>query len=85
LLSDPRWQVLHLIEPALWSAEKTEAIDPLSDFWWLDDDPSAHDRDWLRTNGRHDRLIEISVDHDPDALLEARLLLTPVPNKALAT
>jgi hypothetical protein len=70
-LSDPRWQVLHLIEPALWSAEKTEAIDAASDFWWLDDDPSDHDCDWLRANGRQDRLIEMSVDRDPDALLEA--------------
>ena len=71
-LSDPRWQVLHLIEPAMWSAEKTEAIDPVSDFWWLDDDPSEHDHDWLRANGRQDRLIEMSVDRDPDALLEVR-------------
>lgn len=74
-LSDPRWQVLHLIEPARWSAEKTEAIHPASDFWWLDDDPSAHDRDWLRANGRQDRLIEISVDRAPDALLHAKSVL----------
>jgi hypothetical protein len=66
-LSDPRWQVLHLIEPAMWSAEKTEAIDPAADFWWLDDGPSDHDRDWL--------LIMISADRDPDALLEARARL----------
>ena len=56
----------------MWSAEKTEAIDPVSDFWWLDDDPSEHDHDWLRANGRQDRLIEMSVDRDPDALLEVR-------------
>jgi hypothetical protein len=69
-LSDPRWQVLHLIEPAVWSVEKTEAIDPVSDFWWLDDDPSDQDRHWLRANCRQNRLIVISVDRDPDALLE---------------
>jgi hypothetical protein len=72
-------EVLHLIEPAVWSAEKTEVIDPLSDFWWLDDDPCEHDHDWLRAYGRQERLIEISVDHDPDALLMARSLLLRSP------
>jgi len=33
-ISDPRWGVLKLIEPAAWTVEKTEAIDPASDFWW---------------------------------------------------
>jgi hypothetical protein len=63
----------------MWSAEKTEAIDPAADFWWLDDDPSDHDRDWLRANGRQDRLIVISVDRDPDALLKARSRLLRGP------
>jgi hypothetical protein len=31
-LDIPRWQVLRLIEPALWSVNKTDAIDPASDF-----------------------------------------------------
>jgi hypothetical protein len=52
---------------ATWSAEKIEAIDQASDFWWVDDDPSDNGRDWLRANGREDRLIVISVNHDPDA------------------
>jgi hypothetical protein len=59
----------------MWSAEKTEAIDPASDFWWLDDDPCEHDHDGLRAYGRQNRLIEMSVDRDADALLEARSLL----------
>ena len=74
-LSDARWDVLNLIEPAAWSVNKTEAIDPTSDFWWLDDDPSEHDRGWLRAHDREDRLIEISSDRDPDALLHARSVL----------
>jgi len=49
--------VLNLIEPAAWSIHKTEAIDPASDFWWLDDDPAAYDRGWLPEHDREDRLI----------------------------
>jgi hypothetical protein len=71
-LSDPRWQVLHQIEPAMWSAEKTEAIDSASDFWWLDDDPCEHDRDWLRAHNHEDRLVEVRSDRNPDALMQAR-------------
>jgi hypothetical protein len=72
-LDDPRWAVvLNQIEPALWSARKIEAIDPASDFWWVDDDPTEEDRDWLLSHNRQDRLIEISSDRDPDALLVAR-------------
>ena len=74
-LDDPRWQVLHLIEPALWTANKTEAIDPASDFWWLDDDPPEHARNWLRVHHREDRLIQLSIDHDPAALAVARSIL----------
>ena len=74
-LDDPRWQMLHLIEPALWTANKTEAIDPASDFWWLDDDPTEHARNWLRVHRREDRLIQLSVDHDPAALTVARSIL----------
>ncbi len=74
-LDDPRWAVLNLIEPAAWSINKTETIDPASDFWWVEDNPSEHDRDWLRAHKRQDRLIEVSSDRDPDALLHARSLL----------
>jgi hypothetical protein len=74
-LGDPRWAMLNLIEPAVWSVNKTEAIDPISDFWWLDDDPTEQDRAWLRSHDRQDRLIEVSSDRDPDALLAARAML----------
>jgi hypothetical protein len=71
-LDDPRWAVLDLIEPALWTLNKSEVLDARSDFWWLDDDPTAQDRDWLRMHNREDRLVEVSSDRDPDALLHAR-------------
>jgi hypothetical protein len=70
--------VLNLIEPAAWSVNKTEAIDPISDFWWLDDDPTEDDRAWLRSHNRQDRLIEVGSDRDPDALLVARAALGAV-------
>jgi hypothetical protein len=69
-LDDPRWAILDLIESTVWTINKTEAVDPRSDFWWLDDDPTAHDRDWLRAHDREDRLIEISTDTDPGALMQ---------------
>jgi hypothetical protein len=71
-LDEPRWAVLDLIEPAPWSINKTDAIDPALDFWWIDDDPAERDRGWLRSHNREDRLIEISSDRDPDALMIAR-------------
>jgi hypothetical protein len=46
-LDQPRWAVLDLIEPTAWMVNKAEAIDPESDFWWLDDDPTEQDRGWL--------------------------------------
>ena len=74
-LDEPRWRVLNLIEPAAWTANKTEAIDPASDFWWLDDDPTEHARNWLRTRHRENRLIQVSSDRDPAALAVARSIL----------
>ena len=53
-------------------ARKIEAIDPKSDFWWIDDNPSEHDRAWLRAHHRQDRLIEASSDRGPEALLTTR-------------
>jgi hypothetical protein len=74
-LDDPRWQVLDQIEQAVWNLRKTEAIDPASDFWWVDDDPTEMDRRWLRTHHREDRLIQVSSDRDPAALAVARSIL----------
>ena len=74
-LDDPRWAVLNRIEPAAWSIHKTEAIDPASEFWWVDDNVTEDDLDWLRAHHREDRLTQVSSDRDPDALLDARSLL----------
>jgi hypothetical protein len=74
-LDDPRWAVLNLIEAAAWRVNKIEAIDSKSDFWWVEDNPSEHDRCWLRAHHLEDRLIEVSSDREPDALYRARSLL----------
>ncbi len=68
-LDEPRWTVLDLIEPAAWALNKTDAIDPVSDFWWIDDDPTDHDRDWLCAHNREGRLLQVSIDRDVGALL----------------
>jgi hypothetical protein len=83
-LDEPRWAVLDLIQPAGWSVRKIEAIDPKSDFWWIDDDPTDDDRAWLRAHRRQDRLIEVSSDHDPKALVTAQSRL-PGRNPFLRT
>jgi hypothetical protein len=70
VLYEPRWAILDLIESAPWTAHKCQAIDSESDFWWIDDDPSAQDRNWLHVHGCEDRLVEISTDTRPDALTQ---------------
>jgi hypothetical protein len=69
VLDEPRWAILDLIGSAPWTVNKSEAIDPQTEFWWIDDDPSAHDRGWLRARGCEGRLIEINTDTHPDALM----------------
>jgi hypothetical protein len=69
-LDNPRWAVLERIEAAPWSVNKTEAKDPTSDFWWIDDDASAQDQHWLRVHGCEHRRIEISTNTDPGALVQ---------------
>ena len=68
-LHDPRWAILDQIEPATWENNKSDALDPKSEFWWIDDAPSLDDVNWLRVHGCEDRLIKISTDIDPEALM----------------
>ena len=84
-LDDPRWGVLDLIPPALWNTSKTEAIDPESDFWWVEDDPTDTERDWLRRHKREDRWILVCADRNPIALWTARSRLMPAVRLRLRT
>jgi hypothetical protein len=72
---DQRWAVLDQIEAAAWGTFKVEAIDPASNFWWVDDNPAAEEREWLVRHGRGDRLVVVSSDRDADALVRARTAL----------
>jgi len=67
--------VLDLIEPVPGTISKAEATDAASDFWRVDDDPAAPDRDWLRFHRREDRLIQASADPDLGALAVASAML----------
>jgi hypothetical protein len=79
-LDDPRWTVLDLIKPAAWSASKVEAIDPNSDFWWVDDAPTEAERHWLRHHRCEKRLVETNLERDANALIRARTFLTATLN-----
>ena len=61
VLDDPGWAILDLIDPAPWTVNKTETVDPTSIFGGLSMHPTAFDED---------RLIEISTDTDPGALMQ---------------
>src|SRR5438270_12842030 len=69
-LDHPRWVVLDLIKSAAWTINKSEALNPQTEFWWIDDDPTVSDRGWLREHGCEDRMIEISTDTDPGAMMQ---------------
>jgi hypothetical protein len=58
------------------SASKVEAIDPTSNFWWLDDAATEAECHRLRIHRREDRLVEVWADTDPGALLHAQSRLT---------
>lgn len=87
-LDDPRWGVLDLITPALWDTTKTEAIDPASNFYWIDDDPGDAERKWLRQHGHEDRWILVSAGRNPNALWIARsrlMRLAPIRLRTVAS
>lgn len=52
-----------------WHTRKTDAIDPASDFYWVDDSPAEGDLEILAKHNRTDRWIAASVDAVPDDLL----------------
>ena len=77
-LDDPRWAVLDQVETVAWSVNKTDVLNPATDFWWLDDAVTESDRDWLLGHQCADRLIQVMADHDPAALAVARSILQRV-------
>ena len=69
------WRLIETIAAACWGERKIDAIDPSSDFFWLDDAHGDEALAILTAHGKADRAIEVSVDRDPEALLRARQIL----------
>ncbi|MBN2074683.1 MAG: hypothetical protein JW762_03945 [Dehalococcoidales bacterium] len=49
------------VKPTTWHDLKTEAINPTTDFYWLDDNPIAEEIRWLEMQGVLDRLIWVDT------------------------
>ncbi|MBN1320565.1 MAG: hypothetical protein JXA87_06980 [Thermoleophilia bacterium] len=56
------------VKPTTWNTLKTEAIDPLSDFYWVDDSLLQSEQQWLATHGILDRWIQADTRKRPDDL-----------------
>jgi hypothetical protein len=67
----PDWHLLDTIPAARWDRRKVDAIDFLTNFFWVDDNHGEEALAILTAHGRADRAIETNVDRDPDALLRA--------------
>src|SRR5207248_10022364 len=69
------WRIVSTITALSWNLEKTDGIDFGAEFFWLDDNPTQAARAILQRHGVADRLIVVSSEHDPDALMWARSVL----------
>ena len=82
-LPDDWRAILDKIQPAPWSATKTDGIDFTRDFAWIDDDVSLYDQNILASKNMTDRWIKAHLNHFPPDLfrikeiLEERRVVTP--------
>lgn len=65
------------VQPTNWDTLKTEAIDIISNFYWLDDSPFQSEVAYLQTNGVASRLIVVNLSNAGE-LLRIQQLLTAV-------
>jgi hypothetical protein len=65
---DALLQLAGLVRPTTWNTLKTDAIDPLSDFYWVDDCPLQSEQQWLVANEVFDRWIQADTRRRPDDL-----------------
>lgn len=49
------------IKPTRWKTFKTEAIDFKSDFYWIEDQLMAHEKEILEKNNVLDRWIKVTI------------------------
>ncbi len=57
---------LQALKPTFWNTLKTEAIDFLSDFYWLDDNPMRAEVGIITTKSLNDRLIIVNLDRNDE-------------------
>ena len=67
-----------MVRPVAWSTLKTEAIDLESDFYWLDDQLLAVEREILEEHGRFDRWIRVDTRANYSDLVRARQHLAKI-------
>lgn len=59
-----------------WATLKTEALEGLTEFVWLDDAPLATELQWLKRKGFSKRLVRVDTRSNPDDLARAMDELT---------
>lgn len=57
---------LRVIKPTAWNTLKTEAIDFLSDFYWLDDNPMQFEVGIIKARSLSERLITVNLDREDE-------------------
>lgn len=55
-------QLEQAVQPTMWDALKTEAIDMVSNFYWLEDQPLQAEVASLRAQGVEDRLLVVDLN-----------------------
>jgi hypothetical protein len=69
------WRIIETVPADHWTARKIDSVDLAADFFWLDDNPGVEAIAILVAHGRTDRLIEVSVERDPNDLRRAKKVL----------
>ena len=75
------WKSIGAACGVTWKTLKTEAIDLESDFYWVDDQLLAVEREILEKGGRLDRWIKVDTRADFMDLIRAKRHLTSVIQK----
>lgn len=74
-------ELLREVRPTSWQTLKTEAIDLVSDFYWLDDSPLQREIELLESRGILHRWIPVDTRRRPDDLRRVMTILQRIGNK----
>ena len=61
-------EVFGMIKNAKWTTNKTQGIDLNIPFFWIDDNVSDADQDFLKNNGVFATVINVNLDRNPNDL-----------------